>query len=110
MGDFARNRRLASELAALSKSKDTNIILFSNENLNSWTGFIRGPAETPFAEGWFKLHLKVADYPFKPPKVNFVTKVFHPNVSFDRGEICLEILKPEHWNAQWTLESVLRGI
>ena len=52
----------------------------------------------------------MADYPFKPPKVNFVTKVFHPNVSFDRGEICLEILKPEHWNAQWTLESVLRGI
>ena len=29
---------------------------------------------------------------------------------FETGEICLEVLKPEHWNAQWTLESVSRAI
>ena len=36
--------------------------------------------------------------------------MFHPNVHFETGEICLEVLKPEHWNVQWTLESVTRAI
>ena len=39
-----------------------------------------------------------------------MTRVFHPNVHFETGEICLEVLKAEHWNVMWTLESVTRAI
>ena len=39
-----------------------------------------------------------------------MTRVFHPNVHFETGEICLEVLRAEHWNAMWTLESVARAI
>jgi len=35
------------------------------------------------------------DYPLAPPKMTFVTKVFHPNVHFKTGDICLDILKKE---------------
>mmetsp|Transcript_23029 Transcript_23029/g.51941 ORF Transcript_23029/g.51941 Transcript_23029/m.51941 type:complete len:105 (-) Transcript_23029:285-599(-) len=50
-----------------------------------------------------------SDYPLAPPSITFVTKVFHPNVNFNTGEICLDILKRE-WTPAWCLEAACRAI
>ena len=108
--DMAR-RRLSKESVALSKSTEKDIILTVDpDNLFKWTGYIKGPPDSPYAEGWFKLRIDVSqNYPQTPPNVVCLTRVFHPNVHFETGEICLEVLKAE-WNAMWTLESVARAI
>jgi ubiquitin-conjugating enzyme (huntingtin interacting protein 2) len=46
------------------------------------------------------------DYPFKPPKVKFITKVYHPNISSTSGAISLNILQGD-WTPALTLHTTL---
>lgn len=80
---------------------------------NLWTelkGQIPGPMDTPYEGGNFVLEIKVPEsYPFNPPKIRFLTKVWHPNVSSVTGAICLDILK-DQWAAALTLRTVLLSL
>lgn len=68
-----------------------------------------GPDESPYAGGVFFLDIHFpADYPFKPPKVHFTTRIYHCNIN-SNGGICLDILK-DQWSPALTISKVLLSI
>jgi len=78
-------------------------------DLYHWQATIIGPEGSPYQGGVFFLDIHFpTDYPFKPPKVKFFTKVYHPNINSD-GNICLDILK-DSWSPALTISRVLLSI
>ena len=68
-----------------------------------------GPEDSPYHGGVFFLTIDFPqDYPFKPPKVTFQTKVYHPNIN-SSGQICIDILK-NSWSPALTIQKVLLSI
>jgi len=109
-------RRLMAEIQDL---KDNPIAHCSagpvnKDKLDEWEATIAGPVGTPYEGGLFKLHIKfTSEYPMKPPKIKFITRIFHCNID-RRGNICLSILKDdtpkEGWTPALTIGKVLLSI
>lgn len=70
---------------------------------------IRGPENTPYEGGFFKLKLVLSDgFPHAPPKGFFLTKIFHPNIATN-GDICVNTLKKD-WSPTLGIAHVLQVI
>ncbi|XP_072494763.1 ubiquitin/ISG15-conjugating enzyme E2 L6 isoform X2 [Notamacropus eugenii] len=48
------------------------------------------------------------NYPFSPPQLKFITKIYHPNVA-KNGEVCLSILD-KNWTARTKIYQVLEAL
>ncbi|KAG8191818.1 hypothetical protein JTE90_022810 [Oedothorax gibbosus] len=79
------------------------------DDLFHWQATIMGPPDSPYQGGVFFLTIHFpTDYPFKPPKVAFTTRIYHPNIN-SNGSICLDILRSQ-WSPALTISKVLLSI
>lgn len=84
-------------------------IEYSEDNIYKWTVIMKGPEKSPYEEGVFKLSIDFPDnYPFSPPLVNFITRIYHCNIN-NSGGICLDILK-DQWSPALTINKILLSI
>jgi ubiquitin-protein ligase len=99
-------KRINKELQDLGKDPPANCSAGPvGEDLFHWQATIMGPDDSPYAGGVFFLNIHFpADYPFKPPKVNFTTRIYHCNIN-SNGGICLDILK-DQWSPALTISKV----
>lgn len=82
---------LQKELKEIDNDKASGVTAeVVGDNLQHLIGSVPGPKDTPYDGGLFRVDIQLdAQYPFAPPKMRFMTRVWHPNVSSANGAICL---------------------
>mmetsp|Transcript_10901 Transcript_10901/g.26697 ORF Transcript_10901/g.26697 Transcript_10901/m.26697 type:complete len:170 (-) Transcript_10901:437-946(-) len=116
---------LASQLKELSKRPPEffSAGLADEANMYEWDICITGPPDTLFEGGIFNAKLIFPpQYPDRPPKMKFVTPIWHPNV-YPNGDVCISILhepgedatNPQEsaamrWNPCHTVETIVISV
>ncbi|XP_071372367.1 ubiquitin-conjugating enzyme E2 T [Centroberyx affinis] len=109
-----RASRLKRELQMLSTEPPPGITCWqTEEQMDDLRAQIVGGAGTPYGGGLFSLEIKVPErYPFEPPKIRFLTPIYHPNID-NSGRICHDALKlpPKGaWKPSLNISTVLTSI
>ncbi|RVE63591.1 hypothetical protein OJAV_G00137760 [Oryzias javanicus] len=92
---------LRRQLAELNKNpvEGFSAGLIEDSDLYRWEVLIIGPPDTLYEGGVFKAHLTFPkDYPLRPPKMKFITDIWHPNVD-KNGDTQMVTHQPT-----WTLQ------
>lgn len=71
---------------------------------------LAGPEGSPYEDGVFYVNMEFpSDYPIRPPKVKFVTKIYHPSIKTETGEICKDIINNE-WKPTCDIEYIVNKL
>uniref|UniRef100_A0A6U3B4Y0 UBC core domain-containing protein n=1 Tax=Paramoeba aestuarina TaxID=180227 RepID=A0A6U3B4Y0_9EUKA len=103
-------RRLVSDLKKLQKEPTFGIIATPCENnIMLWHCWVFGPPETVWEGATFRVSIEYTEeYPVKPPRVRFESKVFHPNV-YENGDVCMDLLQ-KRWSPQYDTAAILTSL
>ncbi|XP_054582370.1 ubiquitin-conjugating enzyme E2 L3-like [Eptesicus fuscus] len=108
---MAASRRLVKELEEIRKSgmKSFRNIQVDEANVLTWQGLLV-PDNPPYDKGAFRIEINFpSEYPFKPPKVTFKTKIYHPNID-EKGQVCLPVLSAERWKPATKTGQVIQSL
>ena len=84
--------RIAKELKEVGKDDSSGVKAkpVSEQNMTHLRATVQGPQGTPYEGGVFEVDIQIPkQYPFEPPKMKYITKIWHPNISSQTGAICL---------------------
>lgn len=94
----------------------------NEENFYEWEVLIIGPQDTVYEGAFLKARLTFPhEYPLLPPKMKFLSEMWHPNIYAD-GTVCISILHApgedqygyedagERWLPVHTVETVLISV
>ena len=106
--------RVKKELERLKKDPPHGVSCWPKEGrIDCLEAKLIGAKDTAYEGGVFKLEIRLPDrYPFEPPQVKFITKIYHPNIDL-AGRICLDVLKspPQgSWKPSQNLSTILTSI
>ncbi|POY72863.1 hypothetical protein BMF94_4118 [Rhodotorula taiwanensis] len=96
--------------------------LVDDDNIFEWEITIFGPPDSLYEGAFLRATLTFPpDFPLRPPKMKFLTEMWHPNV-YKNGELCISILHEpgvdqygyedagERWLPVHTVESILISV
>ncbi|KAK1364330.1 Ubiquitin-conjugating enzyme E2 5 [Heracleum sosnowskyi] len=100
----SQNKRRETDLMKLMMS-DYKVEMI-NDGLHEFFVYFHGPSDSPYQGGVWKIRVKLSDnYPYKPPSIVFINKIFHPNVNEKSGSVCLDVIQ-QSWSPMFDLVNV----
>merc|ERR1711916_253288 len=104
-------KRLQKEFGSFHKDVTWATAEHVGESLYKWHVKVPGPENSAYEGGSFTVSVDIPqEYPFKAPTIKFVTKIYHPNVKTDTGEICQDAILPDDWAPQTRIHEVLNTL
>ena len=107
---MSAENRIQKELEEIKKDPPSNCSAgMEGGDIYNWEATVMGPTASVYEGGVFHLSIKFPrNYPFSPPKIKFLTKIYHPNINM-AGGICLDVLK-DNWSPALTVSKLLLSI
>jgi ubiquitin-conjugating enzyme E2 D/E len=103
------SKRVLREFKVIEDASESYNATIINDDIFHWQASIIGPDDSPYEGGIFRLDIRIPpDFPLKPPRIRFKTKIYHPNIHLT-GAICIDILQSQ-WNSTCSIERLLFGI
>lgn len=100
--------RIQKDLSLLEPDDSVSIIFNNPDDLTEFTLAVT-PSTGPWNGGVYQFNFSIQqDYPFSPPKVVCATKIYHPNVSFYDGKVCLGMR--DWWRPINDVSTVIHGL
>ncbi|EMC99694.1 hypothetical protein BAUCODRAFT_30071 [Baudoinia panamericana UAMH 10762] len=97
-------RRIETDVMKMLMS-DYEVTLV-NDNRQEFYVRFKGPEETPFSGGLWKIHVELPDqYPYKSPSIGFVNRIFHPNIDELSGSVCLDVIN-QTWSPMYDMINI----
>jgi len=105
------SKRIQKELEAIGNDPVPGCTLFPFiSDIFRWNVEIRGPHGSPFEGGSYTLLVTFPwSYPISPPRVRFVTRIFHPNID-QAGVIYFLSIFSSQWAPGISMAQVLQSI
>jgi ubiquitin-conjugating enzyme E2 H len=97
-------RRIETDVMKMLMS-DYEVTLV-HDNMQEFYVKFKGPSETPFEGGIWKVHVELPDqYPYKSPSIGFVNRIFHPNIDELSGSVCLDVIN-QTWSPMFDMINI----
>ncbi|KAK9356737.1 ubiquitin-conjugating enzyme type E2, partial [Lipomyces doorenjongii] len=97
-------RRIETDVMKLLMS-DYEVTLVNGSMQEFYVRF-KGPDETPFQNGLWKVHVELPDqYPYKSPSIGFMNRIFHPNIDELSGSVCLDVIN-QTWSPMFDMINI----
>ena len=104
--------RIRNELNYIQKHQISYFSVSKGHDMLNWKVKINGPDGSPYEGGKFLLNVDFPKdypfYPFIPPKINFITKIYHLNINPDIG--IFRLSKLDVWTPAFTITDIVKEI
>lgn len=98
--------QLNIESNSLSRISEKYEVELVNDRTNEFVVLFHGPENTPYEGGIWYVRVELpSEYPYRSPSICFQNRIYHPNIEFSSGSVCLDVIN-QSWSPIFGLNNI----